>query len=74
MSNEEIFEELREALKGLEMNMVFLRLFSLKEESLRREYLPQAINDCKSNLLNSAKQYTYDYFAAVKIMRQINRF
>ncbi len=34
MSNEEIFEELREALKELEMNMVFLRLLSLKEESL----------------------------------------
>ncbi len=68
MSNEEIFEELREALKGLEMNMVFLRLFSLKEESLRREYSPQAIKDCKSNLLNSAEQYTYDYLAAVKIM------
>ncbi len=34
MSNEEILEELQEALKGLEMNMVFLRLFSLKEESL----------------------------------------
>lgn len=68
MSNEEIFEELREALKGLEMNMVFLRLFSLKEESLRREYSPQEIDDCKSNLLNSAKQYTYDYLATVKIM------
>ncbi len=68
MSDEEIFEELRETLKGLEMNMIFLRLFSLKEESLRREYSPQAINDCKSNLLNSAKQYTYDYLAAVKIM------
>lgn len=33
MSNEEIFEELREALKGLEMNMVFLRLFSLKKKA-----------------------------------------
>ncbi len=68
MSNEEIFEELREALKGLEMNMIFLRLFSLKEESMVREYSPQAIKDCKSNLLNSAEQYTYDYLAAVKIM------
>lgn len=67
MSNEEIFEELQEALKGLEMNMVFLRLFSLKEESLGREYSPQAINGCKSNLLNSAKQYTYDYLPRLKL-------
>lgn len=68
MEYEEILDELQVAIRGLEMNTQFLILFSYKEEALIEKCSEQTIEDCKDRLLNFAKQYTYDYLAAAKLL------
>lgn len=68
MEYEEILEELQTAIRGIEMNTQFLLLFSYKQEIFIGKHSGKTIEDCKKEILNSAKQYTYDYLLAVRLL------
>lgn len=73
MEYEEILEELQAAIRGLEMNTVFLLLFTFKYESLKEDCPTQTLKNCKAGLLNFAEQYTRDYLSAAKLLINFNK-